>query len=61
MIIHSFSNGDRIERQQWALTAHFAGKRKVLSTAAYNGGMREDLTCVFNYDCSEECGEKSAR
>ncbi len=56
MIIHRFSNGDTIERQKTVLIAHFAGKRKVLSTAAYNGGMLEDLKCVFNYDCSEECG-----
>jgi len=51
MILHQFANGDALHRVDHALVAHFAGTRKVLSTAASNGGYRDDLRWVFNQDC----------
>ncbi len=49
-IIHSFTNQDTLQQTDTAIIACFTGRRKVLSTAAYNGGYREDLKWVFNQD-----------
>lgn len=54
MIIHRFDNGDELARENKALIARFAGKRNVLSTAAHNGGFRENLKYVFNQDCKTD-------
>lgn len=51
MIIHTFQNGDEIHHYQKSLVVTFGGKRKVLSTSPYNGGLREGLKAVFNHDC----------
>ena len=48
----SFSNADHVCQDDHLLLLTFAGTRRVLSTAAWNGGIREDLCCVFNYDIS---------
>ena len=53
MILHRFPNGDTLERAEKAVICRFAGPRRVLSTAADNGGVREDLVAVFNQDCKE--------
>lgn len=53
MILHRFPNGDVLERVEKAVICRFAGPRRVLSTAADNGGVREDLAAVFNQDCKE--------
>ena len=53
MIFHRFSNGDTLERVEKAVIARFSGPRRVLSTAALGGGVREDLTAAFNHDCKE--------
>jgi adenosylcobinamide amidohydrolase len=45
-------------RHDKALVVQFAGKRKVLSTSLQNGGYREDLTAIFNHDCSLEQGNE---
>lgn len=42
--------GDRLERSRSAAVLYFAGRRRVLSSSPLNGGMRDDLRCVFNYD-----------
>lgn len=52
--ICTFENGDWVEHADRALVAHFAGTRRVLSTAPFNGGLREDLRYVFNRDCKPE-------
>jgi adenosylcobinamide hydrolase len=51
MIPYRFSNGDELTRSVNALIVRFSGRRKVLSTASWNGGYREDLKWVFNQDC----------
>ncbi|NCB63551.1 MAG: adenosylcobinamide amidohydrolase [Clostridia bacterium] len=48
----TLSNGDHARRLGHALVLTFAGPRRVLSTSAYRGGVREDLRCVYNYDMS---------
>ena len=57
MILHQFTNGDTLERDGRALIARLAGRRRVLSTSALNGGIRDGLTAVFNQDCKEN-GDK---
>ena len=60
-ILHCFANGDFIQKRDHALVACFSGKRKVLSTAAHNGGYREDLRFAFNQDCKRDgCAMKAA-
>lgn len=53
MVLHQFKNGDILYRQNQALILGFEGNRRVLSTAAHNGGYKEDLKYVFNHDCKE--------
>lgn len=53
MLIHRFNNGDELYRRDQALIAFFSGRRSVLSTSPYNGGIRGDLKYVFNHDCKE--------
>jgi adenosylcobinamide amidohydrolase len=59
MILHTFENGDTVERRPHALIARLNGRRCVLSTSALNGGIRDDLTAVFNHDCKVD-GRKDA-
>lgn len=59
MIIHTFPNGDEVHRFNNTITIPFKGKRKVLSTVAYNGGLRENLKTVYNYDSSLGVGVRS--
>ena len=48
----SLLNGDRLDCTGQAAILTFSGPRAVLSTAANGGGLRRDLTAVFNYsDC----------
>lgn len=53
MMLHRFDNGDIIERIEKALLVRLSGSRRVLSTAALNGGVQDGLTSVFNQDCKE--------
>ena len=50
MLIHTLPSGDEIHRYNYTIAIPFKGKRKVLSTSPLNGGYREDLMAVFNYD-----------
>jgi adenosylcobinamide hydrolase len=50
------SMGDSLYRYEKSIVAFFTGRRKVLSTSIYNGGYREDLTAVFNHDCTVSPG-----
>lgn len=54
MILHRFYNGDELHRRDKALIVYFNGRRDVLSTSAYNGGLRHNLKYVFNQDCKED-------
>ena len=49
----TFRNNDRAYQEEHLMLIKFAGKRRVLSTSAWNGGIREDLCCAFNYDQSQ--------
>lgn len=46
------SMGDHVYRYEKSIVAFFNGPRKVLSTSIYNGGYHEDLTSIFNHDCT---------
>ena len=59
MIYYRFDNGDTIERLEKSLIVRLNGQRRVLSTSALNGGLRDDLASVFNQDCKEN-GRKDA-
>ena len=48
--------GEEIHRYQKAIVVNFTGPRKVLSTSPSNGGIRGDLTAVFNSDCTVGAG-----
>lgn len=50
MVIHTYSNQDQIIRKEKGVIFSFAGKRNVLSSSVLNGGWRDDLTAVFNFD-----------
>lgn len=50
--------GDTLVLSRSAAVLSFAGRRRVLSSSPLNGGMREDLHSVFNYDeCRGTKGE----
>ncbi|CUH94654.1 hypothetical protein P22_0720 [Propionispora sp. 2/2-37] len=59
MEIYQLANGDSVYRRHKSIVIPFAAVRKVLSTSVMNGGYREDLTAVFNHDCSPETGTAS--
>jgi adenosylcobinamide amidohydrolase len=48
--------GDKIHKYNKSIVIRFHGKRNVLSTSHINGGYREDLTAVFNNDCTLGAG-----
>ena len=52
MLLHRFTNGDTILRENNSIIAHFAGSRKILSSAPHNGGLRTNLKYAFNH-CAE--------
>ena len=41
--------GDRLRFDNQAMVIEFAGPRRVLGTSYLNGGLREDLRCLFNF------------
>jgi adenosylcobinamide amidohydrolase len=51
-VLTKLSAGEEVRRYRKSIVIPFNGKRKVLSTAPHNGGYREDLTAVFNSDCT---------
>lgn len=52
MKILDFPGGDELHHYKKSLVLRFAGARDVLSTGPNNGGLRRDLTAVFNNDCN---------
>ncbi|MDR0818440.1 MAG: adenosylcobinamide amidohydrolase, partial [Oscillospiraceae bacterium] len=56
MLLGKLITGEEIHRYQKSIVVNFTGARKVLSTSPANGGMRGDLTAVFNNDCTTGAG-----
>lgn len=56
MRIAELDTGEAVHCYKKSIVVPFNGKRRVLSTAALNGGYREDLTAVFNHDCTVGAG-----
>lgn len=54
-----FENSDTLTRSSNTIIASFFGKRKVLSTAPLNGGLKTNLTHVFNHNCLAELEDNS--
>jgi adenosylcobinamide hydrolase len=52
--MENLSTGDNIYCQDDTIIVHFLAPRKVLSTAVYNGGYREDLQGILNHHSSGE-------
>ena len=50
MKIFEFPNGDELHRFDQNIVLELHGKRRVMSTAPYNGGYRTDLSYVLNHD-----------
>ena len=50
MLIHITDNQDQMIRNGKGVIFSFAGKRHVLSSSVLNGGFRDDLLAVFNFD-----------
>lgn len=48
--------GDVVHRYKRAIVVPFCGKRRVLSTSPSNGGYREDIDAVFNFDGTTGAG-----
>ncbi|MEG2149388.1 MAG: adenosylcobinamide amidohydrolase [Clostridiales bacterium] len=47
---------DQLNKTQKALIVHFGGERKVFSTSIANGGIKNNLKSIFNYDLRDEKG-----
>ena len=56
MLLQTLSTGDELHHYEKTLLVHFTGPRKVLSTSLYNGGYKENLTGIYNYDCKLGAG-----
>ena len=50
MVIYTTSNQDQLIRKGKGIVFSFAGKRHILSSSVLNGGWRDDLKYVFNFD-----------
>ena len=50
MILHTTTNQDRLIRKGKGVIFSFAGPRHVLSSSVLNGGYRDNLQAVFNFD-----------
>ncbi len=56
MKIFAFPNGDEVHRFDYNIVLELRGKRRVLSTAPYNGGYHTDLTTILNHDGNPGAG-----
>ena len=54
VILAKLSNGDVVRRYYKGIIIDFAGNRKVAGTSILNGGCRDDLNSVFNFNCLAE-------
>ena len=58
MFLTRLSTGDEVYRTRKSIFVQFSDKRKVLSTSHLNGGYREDLKAVFNFDSKPDDGKE---
>jgi adenosylcobinamide amidohydrolase len=56
VFLTELAGGDEVYRYKKSLVVLFHGKRKTLCTGPHNGGCRENLTAVFNNDCTVGAG-----
>jgi adenosylcobinamide amidohydrolase len=56
MLLYTLCTGEEVHRYKKSIVVPFTGRRRVLSTAPHNGGLREDLTAVFNHDATVGAG-----
>ncbi|NLX19985.1 MAG: adenosylcobinamide amidohydrolase [Desulfobulbus sp.] len=56
MHIDTLYNGVEIYRQEKILYASFLKPHSILSTCPAAGGLRSDLTCLYNHQCCEPAG-----
>lgn len=56
MKLLELSTGDMVYRYQKSIVVFFHGKRRVLSTSLYNGGLADDFAAVFNHDATQGAG-----
>jgi adenosylcobinamide amidohydrolase len=56
MLLYTLCTGEEVHRYKKSIVINFTGRRRVLSTAAHNGGLREDLKAVFNHDATVGAG-----
>jgi adenosylcobinamide amidohydrolase len=56
MLLYTLCTGEEVHRYKKSIVINFTGKRSVLSTSPHNGGLREDLTAVFNHDSTTGAG-----
>lgn len=54
MKLYELSSGDIVQKTEDIVFIRFCEKRRVLSTSVLNGGLREDITCVFNHSGRRE-------
>ncbi|MCL1912422.1 MAG: adenosylcobinamide amidohydrolase [Eubacteriaceae bacterium] len=59
MLIGTLVTGEEIHRYQKSIVVNFAGKRKTISTSRVNGGIRGDLSAVYNNDGTSGAGMAS--
>ena len=51
ILLHKFSNHDILRQYGKGLIIDLNGKRRVLSTSMLNGGISDNLSHVFNFNC----------
>jgi adenosylcobinamide amidohydrolase len=56
MLLYTLCTGEEVHRYKKSIVVNFTGRRRVLSTAPHNGGLRDDLTAVFNHDATVGAG-----
>jgi adenosylcobinamide amidohydrolase len=57
MLLYTLPTGEEVHRYHKSIVIEFGSKkRKVLSTSALNGGLRNDLTAVYNNDVNVGAG-----
>ncbi len=56
MELYKLSTGDSVHRYDKSIVVVFNGKRRVLSTSIYNGGLSDEYTYVFNHDSNPGAG-----
>lgn len=56
MLKHTTTSGDCVYQARKHVIMSFAGKRKVLSSSVFNGGLRTDIRAVFNKDENPDDG-----